>query len=332
MSRIGSIRAFLVAATSAALLGGCTGAQSVMAPQSQQAEDIMTLWMVLLIGGTAIMLMVILLCAAALLGGQRVRGFLGRETLVIGGGIVFPAVTLTALLLYGFLVMRTDASASADDPLRIGVIGEQWWWRVVYTGPDGRRFESANEIRVPVGRRVELSLAAADVIHSLWVPNVAGKLDMIPGRINTLSFTVDRAGTSRGQCAEYCGGAHAMMALYLVAMEPGEFEAWMAKEAGPAEVPESPDEAAGSLLLQSSGCGGCHAIRGTEATGSIGPDLTHVGSRLSLGAGILPNDEAAFSTWIAENQHVKPENKMPSFGIFSGTELSRLSQYLAGLE
>jgi cytochrome c oxidase subunit 2 len=251
---------------------------------------------------------------------------------VIIGGLVFPALSLTVLLGYSVAVMGMGGAPEAGDAMRISVEGERWWWRVVYRGPDGERVESANEIRLPVGRAVKLDLTSADVIHSFWVPQLAGKLDMIPGRTNTLTLEVKRPTVSRGQCAEYCGGPHALMSFFVIATDADAFDAWLAREAGPAGRPRSPAASAGEQLFMSSGCGGCHTVRGTGATGRIGPDLTHVGSRHSLAAATLPNSPAAFRTWIAEGQHVKPENLMPPYRIFSETELDHLAAYLAGLK
>jgi cytochrome c oxidase subunit 2 len=197
-------------------------------------------------------------------------------------------------------------------------VGEQWWWRVRYAG-----FETANEIRVPVGRPVVLELKSADVIHSFWVPVLAGKLDMIPGRTNVLRVRADRAGEFRGQCAEYCGGPHAFMALYVVALEEKSFEKW-------AESQRQPSDKANPLFV--SRCGACHTVRGTAAAGTRGPDLTHIGSRLSIGAGLLPNNTGALAAWIASSQHLKPGNLMPSFEDFSGQELRELAAYLEGLK
>ncbi len=280
-----------------ALLPGCRDSQSALAPMGPEAERIATLWWVL-----------------------------------FAGGIVFPIVTLTALLIYGMLVMRGGAAADAPAPLRLTTIGEQWWWRVIYRGPDGETFEAANEVRIPTGRRVDIALVAADVIHSFWVPNLAGKVDMIPGRTNRITIEADHPGVSRGQCAEYCGGAHALMAFNVVAMEPATFDAWLASEAGPAVLPDSPAEEQGRLLFLSSGCGACHTIRGTDARGVIGPDLTHLGGRTSLAAGILPNDANSIARWIEGNQHIKPENRMPPYAVFSNEQLAALGAYLAGLE
>jgi cytochrome c oxidase subunit 2 len=313
-------------------LGGCEGVQSVIAPEGPQAARIALLFWVLTAGGTVILVGVIVLTAMAMSGRRPPEHWLSGEPLVIGGGLVFPIVLLTALLGYGLFVMRADtAPAAAGDALRIAVVGERWWWRVTYRDDSGARFESANEIRIPVGRTVALELTSADVIHSFWVPKLAGKLDMIPGRTNVLTLSADRPGVSRGQCAEYCGGAHALMSFHVVAMPPQDFEAWQQREAGPAQEPQRPIEREGMLLFISHGCGACHAIRGTTASGTIGPDLTHVGSRRSLAAATLPNDTEAIARWIADNQHIKPGNLMPPFRIFSEDELAALAAYLASL-
>lgn len=239
------------------------------------------------------------------------------RALVIGGGIVFTGLTLFALLIYS-LARSASLHPVAQDALRIEVTGEQWWWRVRYA-----QFETANEIRVPVGRPVELVLRSADVVHSFWVPVLAGKLDMIPGRANVLRLRADRAGEYRGQCAEYCGGPHAWMALHLVAEEPAAYDAWVQRQRAPA--------AAANVFFERH-CGACHAVRGTPAAGRLGPDLTHVGSRLSIGAGLLPANAGAFAGWIASSQHLKPGNLMPSFQHFSGEELRALAGYLESLQ
>jgi cytochrome c oxidase subunit 2 len=255
-----------------------------------------------------------------------VRGRIPRvseKLLIVGGGIVFPVVTLSALLLYS--LTRAAALHPAEPAaLRIEVVGEQWWWRVHYLDAEGRRdFATANEIRVPVGRPVELELKSADVIHSFWVPALAGKVDMIPGRTNRLRLRADRPGELRGQCAEYCGGPHGLMALYVVSLEPDAFARWAERQRQPAPK-ENP--------LFVARCGACHTVRGTAAAGTRGPDLTHVGSRLAIGAGVLPNNAGALAAWIASSQHLKPGNLMPSFQHFSGAELRELAAYLEGLK
>jgi cytochrome c oxidase subunit 2 len=252
--------------------------------------------------------------------------------LIVGGGVILPVVVLSPLLIYSFLLAREPATI-AGDALRIEVIGNQWWWEVRYFSPGADEpVIAANELRLPVGRPVEITLRARDVIHSFWIPNLAGKTDMIPGRVNRMVIEAETPGVFRGQCAEYCGGPHALMAFYAVAMPPPAFEEWLEREARPAKVPQEELLARGHALFMESGCGTCHTIRGTPARGQLGPDLTHVGGRVSLGAGILPNNVGSIAGWIADTQHLKPDNLMPSFDIFAGSELRALAAYLESLQ
>jgi cytochrome c oxidase subunit 2 len=315
-------------------VGGCDGVQSALAPHGPEAHRIALLTWILVIGSAVILVAVMVLTVLAMSGNAAWRRRLGSETIVIGGGIVFPAVTLSALLLYGLLLMRAETlpASTAGDPLRIAVVGERYWWRVIYRDAAGNRFESANELRIPLKRPVEIELTSADVIHSFWVPRLAGKLDMIPGRRNVLRLAADVAGVSRGQCAEYCGGAHALMAFYVVAMTEDEHRLWLARESAPAGPPAGALAQQGMLVFLSYGCGACHTIRGTDAAGTIGPDLTHVGSRLSLAAATLPNHEAALAGWIADGQRIKPENLMPPFRVLPSEDLVALAHYLKSLK
>ena len=321
-----------LAALALAPLAGCAGEQSALAPTGLEAERIAQLFWIMTIGGAVILVMVIALTAIAMLGSARWRARLGRDGLIIGGGIVFPFVVLSALLVYGLVLTGSEASPTAQaEPMRVTVVGERWWWRVIYEDGDGRRFESANELRIPVERPVEVSLLTADVIHSFWVPKLAGKLDMIPGRKNVLRLVAHQPGISRGQCAEYCGGAHALMAFYVVAVPEDEYAAWLREAAGPAAAPSKPEAVRGQALFMASGCGGCHTVRGSAARGTIGPDLTTYGARRSIAAGTLPNTPDDTARWIAHNQTIKPENLMPPYGIFDATELRALAAYLHSL-
>ena len=315
----------------ALFLEACRGVQSALAPQGIEAERVAGLFWVMTIGAALILILVMFVTALASFGPESWRRWLGRDGIIVAGGIVFPVTTLTALLGYGFVLTSIGDSRPGGESIKIAVVGERWWWRVIYRDSAGRRIESANELRIPVGRPVEIELTSADVIHSFWAPKLAGKLDMIPGRKNVLTLMAKEAGVSRGQCAEYCGGAHALMAFYVVALPQPEFERWLAHEAEPANAPTTPQALAGMTLFAASGCGACHSVRGTPAAGAIGPDLTHVGGRLSLAAATLPNDEAAFARWIKDNQHIKPGNLMPPYGIFSDSELAAVSNYLASL-
>lgn len=300
--------------------------QSALAPAGPEAAAIAEITGVLVVAGAGIFVVVLVLAALALVA--RPAWLAGGRTVVVGG-IVFPVVVLSALLAYALgKPARLSAAAPAD--LVVEVIGHQWWWRVHYLDAAGEiDFATANEIRVPVGAVVELRLASADVLHSFWVPALAGKLDLIPGKDNRLRLLADRAGVFRGQCAEYCGGPHAQMALYVVAEEPAAFDAWRAAQRRP--QPPANEFAAGRDVFLSY-CYACHTVRGTEADGEIGPDLTHFASRLALGAGILPNDTANVAGWIGSNQHLKPGNLMPEFRALAPRELDALVAYLGSLE
>lgn len=280
---------------------------------------------------------VVIWCAVLALAFYAIRIAPGRHSgrladgLIIGGGVVFPIVTLTALLSYGlFLMPELRAQGSG---LRLTVSGEQWWWRVAYEPPGGAAaVTSANEIRLPVGERVEILAESPDVIHAFWIPSLGGKIDMIPGRVNRMVLQASEPGVFRGVCAEYCGDSHALMAFSAVAMEPDAFAAWLEHIAAPALKPQSEQAEEGRRLFLASGCGGCHAIRGTPADGDLGPDLTHVGGRESLAAGILPNTVDALRRWIAHPKDVKPGAKMPSFAMLPEAEIEAIAVYLHGLK
>jgi cytochrome c oxidase subunit 2 len=314
-------------------LAGCAGVQSALAPAGAEAREVARLFWITTGVGAALLAMVLVLTGLALRAPERLRAPLADRRVIVAGGIVLPVLVLSFLMFYGFFVLQAGAArhaSLAEEP--ITVVGKRWWWEVVYPGLDGARIVSANELRLPVGRPVALRLESDNVIHSLWIPKLAGKLDMIPGRSNVLTLEIEAPGVSRGQCAEYCGGAHALMSFYVVALPPDEHAAWLAREAAPARPPATPAERAGQELFLATGCGACHRIRGTEAQGAVGPDLTHVGSRLSLAAATLPNDAEAFAEWIARNQHIKPENLMPPYEILSEDELAALAAYLDSLE
>jgi cytochrome c oxidase subunit 2 len=194
------------------------------------------------------------------------------------------------------------------------------------------RFETANELRLPLGRRTPLWLESPDVIHSLWVPSLGGKVDMIPGRVNRMALEPTRKGVFNGVCAEYCGSSHAKMLFHVVVVEPREFEAWARSQTEPARAPSDPVAKKGEDLFLSHGCGACHVVRGTPANGVIGPDLTHVGSRVGLGAGILENDIEGFRSWLAHTGKLKPEVQMPTFDMLPDADLRAIAAYLDGLK
>lgn len=300
-------------------------------PAGPFAQPVTTLAWALLIGGALVFAIVLAALAVALFGSARQKARLGGEKAIWGLGVVFPVVVLTGLLIWG-LTLTASLSASAASvggaEMRVRIIGEMWWWRVHYLDGDGREtLRDANELHIPAGRPVLLELEAADVIHSFWVPRLSGKMDMIPGRTNRLLIQADRPGVYKGQCAEYCGGPHALMGFVVIAHAPRDFARWRASR-----VPAAGGGGAGLDLFLSSGCAACHRIGGTPANGLAGPDLTHVGSRRTLGAGILPNHIGTMMGWIGDAQAIKPANRMPAYHQLSAAELRALGDYLVALK
>lgn len=308
-----------------------TGSQSALDPAGTQAAAIARLTWIMFAGGGVIFVLVMTFLAVALAGPLRYRAWLADRRSILIGGIAFPVVVLSALLIYGLSLART-ITASPADALQIHVVGEQFWWRVRYSLTDGGTVETANEIHVPIDQPIELSLTTADVIHSLWIPTFGGKLDMIPGQTNRLVFRASKPGVYRGQCTEFCGSAHALMAFDVVAHTPDSFATWLAALRQPAQEPMLPFTQRGKELFVSSGCGSCHAVRGTVAAGVLGPELTHLGSRRSLGAASFPNNAGTLAGWIVDAQHLKPGNRMPSFNVFKGEDLRAIAQYLESLK
>ncbi|WP_269713299.1 cytochrome c oxidase subunit II [Caulobacter sp. NIBR2454] len=292
---------------------------------------IVTLSWVLFAMSGVVLLVVLVATGLALFGGAKWKRRLSGRKLIWIGGLVFPTVVLSALLVYGLALTAHLNAEPEPGEMRVRVTGEMWWWRVAYLDAQGREvLQDANEVHIPAGRPVTFELESADVIHAFWVPPLGGKVDMIPGRRNILRLQADKPGAYGGQCAEYCGGPHALMGLVVVAHEPGEFERWRrSRRAAPA--PSDALGQRGAQVFADSGCGACHTVRGSAANGLAGPDLTHVGSRRSLGAGILPNNRGTLAGWVADSQTIKPGNRMPAYKMLSGGDLQAVAAYLESL-
>ncbi len=310
-----------------------TNGQSALYPAGSDAQWIMDLTWVMTIGATIIFIIVMLLVWMAVRGPAALRGIIASRAMIMAGGVAFPVVVLTALLAWGLAIAR-DIRVSGQEPaVRIEVSGEQWWWRVTYLdGAQRPLFATGNEIHLPAGSEAAFSLVSPDVIHSFWIPSLGGKLDMIPGRTNSLIIRPERPGVYRGQCAEFCGAQHALMSLIAVVETPEDYAAWFENQMQPAREPQTAEQQLGMQLFGENGCGACHAIRGTEWNGMVGPDLTHVGSRKTLGAATFPNNRGTLAGWISSAQHLKPGNKMPSFDRLTGVELRALAAYLEALK
>ncbi|MFJ6023524.1 c-type cytochrome [Brevundimonas sp. NPDC092305] len=316
---------------SAAVEGTAGWPPPVLDPAGPFAGPVNIVSWVLFGMGAVVLVIVLITLGVALFGPRRWRTRLGGAKLIWIGGLAFPVVVLSALLIYGLGLTSHLSDEGAPGEMRVRVTGEMWWWRVAYLDDQGREaFKDANEIHIPTGRPVVFELESADVIHSFWVPRLGGKRDMIPGRRTFLRLQADEPGAYGGQCAEYCGGPHALMGLVVVAHAPAEFEAWRQRQAAPSPAAAIP--ARGAEVFRTAGCGACHSVNGTGFNGVAGPDLSHVGSRRTLGAGILPNNQGTLGGWISDSQSLKPGNRMPAYPVLSGQDLRAVSAWLDSLE
>jgi cytochrome c oxidase subunit II len=330
---------FSLALAAPLILGGCTGWQSVMDVHGASAINLKQLIILIV----AVCSMVWTLVMLALIGALRRRRGERERPVDLDPGTqrkltmaVFAATTATVLIVSAFTVasfFTTRAlSVGGHDDLTIKVRGLQWWWGVEYFGSTPtERFETANEIHIPVGRNVRLQLEGVDVIHSFWVPSLAGKQDLIPGRPNELTLRAERPGVYRGQCSEFCGLQHAHMAFFVVAEEQAAFDQWLHSQRENASGSSDAEIAAGQQVFLSRSCAACHAIRGTSATGTTGPDLTHVGGRKYIAAGLFETTRGSLAAWIADPQTLKPGNNMPMVPL-NADELRSVSAYLASLK
>lgn len=318
------------------VLAGCRG-PSALLPAGPGAQSIASLTWLLLAVLTAVYLAVIgaLIIAArrrrpARAEDDRPRSDRRAVAAVIAAGAVAPALVLVVFFVATLRTLADVLPAPSPDVLTVEVTAHQWWWEFDYGGDPPLR--TANELHIPVGRRVILRLHARDVIHSLWVPALHGKLDLIPGTTNVTWLQADRPGVYRGQCAEYCGVQHAQMALSVVAEPSGQFAAWMQAQRRPAAPPVDERAQRGARLFLDRGCAFCHTVRGNPLAffGRVGPDLTHVASRRTLAAGVLRNSKGALAGWIANPQALKPGNRMPRIDL-PPDEFHAILAYVDGL-
>lgn len=251
--------------------------------------------------------------------------------------LVATATWVSVILLCGlvaadFLTDRALSRLPMEDPLRVEMIGHQWWWETRYDADGGRpAFVTANQLRLPVGRSVLVTLKSSDVIHTFWVPNLHGKRDMIPGRDAALMLRADRAGDYRGQCAEFCGAEHALMAFSVSAVPADDYAGWAQREARDARNPDEPLARRGMGVFLGNACAQCHTIRGTTAAGTLGPDLTHLASRTLLAAGTIANTPENLAQWITTPGSMKPATTMPPTQL-PPEDLRALVHYLGSLQ
>jgi len=316
----------------ALLLAGCSGVQTMTEGAgfgSRQFNSLMLLF--LIVTGISFALVLIFLLLA--LWRRRSEPGEARVRSWLIAWIAFIVIGLILLTGASFLSDRREATAAADQqPLKVTVSASQWWWGIEYQNDDPSRIiHTANELHLPVGRPVQLKLNSGDVIHSLWIPALAGKQDLIPGRDNDIRILPTRIGRYRAQCAEFCGLQHAHMAFDVTVESPQAFAAWYAAQLQPAPEPATPLAKAGHDWFMSHACSNCHAIGGTDANGRTGPDLTHLASRRTIAAGTLQMSRGNLMGWIENPQGVKPGARMPTVGM-SADELHAVASYLETLK
>ena len=322
------------------LLAGCSGIQTSLDPAGDQAASILTVWNAMLIVCGIMYALVLAFLALAIwrkrgdIGLAPATGHTAAEPLLERGLLGWTVLVVAGLLLLisiSFLVDRSLAQAGPK-PLDIKVTANQWWWSIEYQDPDpSQTIRTANELHLPLGRAAHIELHSNDVIHSFWVPNLAGKEDLIPGRVNKLVLTPRRTGRFRGQCAEFCGLQHAHMALDITVEQPSQFDAWRQASLQPAPPPTGAVEAQGQQVFLSKACVMCHAIAGTTAAAVTGPNLTHVASRMTIAAGTRPTTQQNIGLWIADPTAIKPGTTMPKVPL-SDDELAAVTAYLASLK
>jgi cytochrome c oxidase subunit 2 len=320
-----------------------TAVHDALAPAGPQAAHIAELWWILV--AACVVVFVAVLAALGWAVWRAPRADAGTPPQVelvahierkagrrVAWALAVSSVLLVALLVASIATDRAMAKLSLTDAVAVHITAHQWWWEVTYDDALPERvFATANEIYVPVGRPVVATLESVDVIHSFWVPSLAGKKDLIPGRTSTIEFRADAAGRYRGPCAEFCGWQHANMFLEVVAVPPADFEAWADAQRKPAADPSDAMAKRGRELFLTGSCMMCHAILGTTANARKAPDLTHVASRERLAAGRIANTPSELAAWIADPQRIKPGANMPAHPI-SGDDLQALVAYLGTLK
>jgi cytochrome c oxidase subunit 2 len=306
-------------------------ASSSLDPAGPQAGHIAGVWWLFFVVGTIVYVAVLVALGLALTRrGAAVD--LGRRTRVVGAAVALTVLTLLGLLAKSVAAGKALTTLAGSASVKVRVTAHQWWWQLEYQAePPSQMVTTANELHIPVGQPVLLELQSRDVIHSFWVPALHGKRDLIPGHPSTTYIRADRPGVYRGQCAEFCGAQHANMGLLVIAEPPAQFQAWLEHARLPAPPPSTELARRGQEVFLGGPCVLCHAVAGTRAAASNGPDLTHLGTRLTLAAGTAPNVRGYLAGWILDAQGIKPGAHMPSLGL-PPPDLQALLAYLETLQ
>ncbi|PYT01625.1 MAG: cytochrome c oxidase subunit II [Acidobacteria bacterium] len=334
----------LALASASFLFSSCGGNQSAVDAAGIQAERLQNLWWLFFGVCTAVYIIVMTVLVIAFFRNRRA----GADTLpeigheppgenraayTVKGAV---AVTVVILFVLMFVSFRTGSAintlSQSEDQLSIKVTGNQWWWNVEYKDADpSKNVTTANELHLPLGRTVKVELQSNDVIHSIWLPNMHGKKDLIPNYPTVFYFRPDKIGTYWGQCAEFCGYEHAKMRFIVIVETPEEFDAWLKAGQQPSVTPTDPTQQHGQQIFLTSVCTQCHTVQGTNASGRVGPNLTHVASRQYIAAGSLQNTREHLRSWITDPQAIKPGNRMP-MNTYSEEDLDALVSYIESLK
>lgn len=311
------------------LLPGCTGMQSSLDVGGPAAGELRLLIVSFTVICGIVWLLVVATLGWALLR-RRPAGTGARTqrqlTWAVSLSVAATAIIVAGLTTLSFLATRSVGGG--DGEIEVVAVGQQWWWQFLYPR-DG--FQTANELHIPVGRTVRIRLESADVIHSFWVPSLSGKMDMIPGRTTALTLKAERPGVYRGQCAEFCGLQHSHMGFTVIAEDDVSYRKWLTGQGQPARPAATEEIRAGQAVFLAKPCAACHTIRGTTAVGTAGPDLTHIGSRRSIAAGLLETTRGTLAAWTADPQTLKPGTTMPLVPLTS-VELRQVAVYLESLK
>lgn len=333
-----------LAAAASLAMSACNGPQNALDSAGVQSGRIESLWWIFFWVTASVYVVVIAVLLVAIIRRKRAAEKSEPETQpdparersagnIVKGAVVISAITLFALMFTSFRTGRAVNSLSYEQsPIEIQVTGNQWWWDFEYRDPvPSMNIRTANELHLPVGRVVKLTLQSTDVIHSFWLPNMHGKMDLIPGYKSTFYFRPDEVGTFFGQCAEFCGYQHAKMRFAVTVETQEDYEKWAAAQRATPQPPTDPVAQRGQQLFLQSVCTQCHAVAGTTASARVGPDLTHVATRYYIGAGSLHNVHDEIEAWITDPHRIKPGVHMP-MSNFSQEDLNALVTYIENLK
>lgn len=313
-----------------ALASSACDSPSMLDPKGPRAGKVADLWWVTLVIGAIVWLIVVFAIVLGAIVRRRSPVDRARDPVwwVVAAGAIVPMVILSGVTVYTLRTVTAVAKKGDSSSLTIEVSARQWWWQVSY--PD-QKFTTANELHIPVNEPVRVKLSSQDVIHSFWIPQLQGKMDAIPGRDNELWIEADKPGTYRGECAEFCGLQHANMAFVVVAESRSDFDAWTSSQEQEPSQPTDASVVKGQQVFLGSACAYCHTVKGTTASGTLGPDLTHVASRSTLASGALANTRGALAGWVLDPQSTKPNTQMPPTQM-NGEDLQALLDYLESLK